>query len=817
MKPFHQHSQQVGTQYNADQINIHQLPPIPSIERQDKYARRQMLERIQTIWIDGVLNPSLYGDAQITLELQKKPSAVINPFWHVLREFDKTGQLSSANSRIVQVYDHASGEVLILGEPGAGKSTLLLELTRDLLERARQDEDHPIPVVFPLSSWALTRQPFAVWLAAELRSKYQISHPLATSWIERNRVLPLLDGLDEVDLLHREACVEAINTYRQEHGLLPTVVCSRQADYFALSTRLLLRTAVIVQPLTLQPLTLQQINSYLSSGSERLEALRLVLHRDADLQTLASTPLMLKVLTVAYEVAPSEEVTTRDSLALKREQAFASYVQRMLSRQRTGARYSPERIIDWLSHLAKQMKREGQTVFYIEQMGSSWLSGSQMLQEYNRLVVRLLATVIGVLVSVAISTLLYTLEPPTSRTDLFEWIFLGGWLGLLLSRDLHFNMNDEQRESSIQKWLIQYLGMFVLISLSMGLIEALPPNDLKSGWNSGLSFGICSVSLQILLRKIKSSKDTLPIVISAWRKRWLCFIKSTRVHNEILIVGLFIGMRYALKKVLNNLSGVPQSEPYDWLGDWLSYGLSNMFISGLLSILLGRIPTTQLADRVIWKWRIIRRKLFAKHHINTTLLIAVTSGILGGISQWNFQKGFSLHLSVYIGLKFGLSYWLLFGLLQGILTETIENQYRIIPNQGIRSSTLNSITVGLICFPVVGLFELLINSPAPDSFTVGGLFELLISRPVLSYIITAFCIGVLAGLLNGGMTVVRHYILRIFLWCNGVIPWNYTQFLDAAVEYALLRKVGGGYIFLHQLLLDYFANRKTEPSSNTSI
>ena len=39
-----------------------------------------------------------------------------------------------------------------LGAPGAGKTTLLLQLVHDLLQRAAQDPEQPIPVVFPLSS-----------------------------------------------------------------------------------------------------------------------------------------------------------------------------------------------------------------------------------------------------------------------------------------------------------------------------------------------------------------------------------------------------------------------------------------------------------------------------------------------------------------------------------------------------------------------------------------------------------------------------------------------------------------------------------------
>ena len=47
---------------------------------------------------------------------------------------------------------------------------------------------------------------------------------------------------------------------------------------------------------------------------------------------------------------------------------------------------------------------------------------------------------------------------------------------------------------------------------------------------------------------------------------------------------------------------------------------------------------------------------------------------------------------------------------------------------------------------------------------------------------------------------------------NGSIPWNYVKFLDYAAERILLRKVGGGYIFIHRMLLEYFAVRYDESS-----
>jgi hypothetical protein len=37
------------------------------------------------------------------------------------------------------------------------------------------------------------------------------------------------------------------------------------------------------------------------------------------------------------------------------------------------------------------------------------------------------------------------------------------------------------------------------------------------------------------------------------------------------------------------------------------------------------------------------------------------------------------------------------------------------------------------------------------------------------------------------------------------IPWNYARFLDYATERLFLQKVGGGYIFVHRMLLEHFA------------
>ncbi len=103
---------------------------------------------------------------------------------------------------------------------------MLLELTRDLLDRAAKDDEHPIPVVFNLSSWAQEQSSLQEWMISELSLRSDAPRKLAREWVTNEHILPLLDGLDEVADAHRDACVATINAYRQEHGWVPLVVCT---------------------------------------------------------------------------------------------------------------------------------------------------------------------------------------------------------------------------------------------------------------------------------------------------------------------------------------------------------------------------------------------------------------------------------------------------------------------------------------------------------------------------------------------------------------------------------------------------------------
>lgn len=92
------------------------------------------------------------------------------------------------------------------------------------------------------------------------------------------------------------------------------------------------------------------------------------------------------------------------------------------------------------------------------------------------------------------------------------------------------------------------------------------------------------------------------------------------------------------------------------------------------------------------------------------------------------------------------------------------------------------------------------------------LYFLLVNELVLGLVI-GLVLGLVLGLgfgLTSGLGVFeQHFALRFRLWRVGAMPWRYVRFLDYAAECILLRKVGGGYIFVHRLLLDYFASLET--------
>jgi hypothetical protein len=96
---------------------------------------------------------------------------------------------------------------------------------------------------------------------------------------------------------------------------------------------------------------------------------------------------------------------------------------------------------------------------------------------------------------------------------------------------------------------------------------------------------------------------------------------------------------------------------------------------------------------------------------------------------------------------------------------------------------------------------------------VGGLIMGLVGGLLLglySWVFGGLIIALGIGLKYGGRTCLQHLVLRLMLRYHGSAPRCYVAFLDYANDRIFLRKVGGGYMFIHRLLQEYFAARHTE-------
>jgi energy-coupling factor transporter ATP-binding protein EcfA2 len=290
-----------------------------------------------------------------------------------LRLPDQPEQSLPPRTSIVQAYELAQQELLILGEPGAGKSTLLVELARFLVAEAERDATQPLPILLPLASWAVNRHSLGEWLGEEIARLYHVSRRLSQQCIEAG-VLPLLDGLDEMERGARTACIAAINTYHREQ-LRPLVVCSRATEYDAAARheRLALHTAIIVQPLESK-----QVDAYLVKLGKPLAGLRAAWKTDTLLQELATTPLMLQVLTLTYHDTSVRAVSQREPQL--RKQIWTDYVQRMVRHKGDIKRYPLSVTTGWLRWLASEMRQRNQAIFSLETFQLDWLPQRQRNQ-----------------------------------------------------------------------------------------------------------------------------------------------------------------------------------------------------------------------------------------------------------------------------------------------------------------------------------------------------------------------------------------------------------------------------------------------------
>ena len=368
-------------------------PPLTEPPDQEQATQLEILRRkVMEYWVDGVLKHSLHNEVLISLGKRQVDEAFAAPWKYSVEVSDSTNSPPLDNRDVSAIYD-ATGLLLILGEPGSGKTITLLELARTLLERARDDIKERVPVVLNLSSWK-KEQPLAEWISTELSEKYWVPRKSARFCLQHDYLLPLLDALDEVEPLMQADCVAAINAFIDEFTPSGLVVCCRFNEYRWLPERLKLNGAI-----RLEPLSEDKVAEYLTRGGPDLATLREAVNTDSVLQELAQTPLMLSIMTLASQGTGSEELARQkgDSLEERRKQIFGLYIEQMFQRKGTSLVFPKEKIIGWLSWLARKMREHSQSVFLVEGLQPSWLGSTAQRAAYGTIVALSLGLIFGLI------------------------------------------------------------------------------------------------------------------------------------------------------------------------------------------------------------------------------------------------------------------------------------------------------------------------------------------------------------------------------------------------------------------------------------
>jgi NACHT domain len=762
----------------------------------DDKNRAFVLQRLRRNYCD-LMEQSLQDAAWLILGFAHKPDAVQNTTALLLRQSNRPERLLPPGTSIQQVYKEANGELLILGEPGSGKSTQLYALALHLVEQADSDQAQPLPVVFSLSSWAAKRLSLEKWMEEQLASPlYSVPRHVSRQWVQNEQILPLLDGLDEMNETIRPDCIAAINTYHRNH-LHPLVVCSRSAEYAvaAVSERIALESAVVVQPLGKA-----QVETMLAQGDKKLAALRAVYKKNVALQELATMPLMLNLLILTYQGVQVRDLPTKGDVL--QQQLLTGYVQRMVKLKEG---YLHQQTCSWLHWPAGQMRLHQQTLFILEQLQPDWLP-QQVRTLYHGsirmigvpffgLLVGLFGGLFGAPIGMFIEVL--TSRPIDALTSgLLFGLVLGVPSGLV--GGLLYGQGNTIKVAEKLAWSWKEARKGLIVGLPVGLVGGpfgaliggrltRPPGALVGGLIGGLFSGLC---MGLLIFQLNDAFQFFPQEGYRHSLRKGVFIG--------LLVGALAGSLIGLLEAL--FTGLELVEK-------LLVGLISGLAGGSIGGLFVGFSNTQLNSR----FPLLTQEKYRRSMRNRLLV-----GLLGGLLVVFF---FGLILELLVGVLFnptgGLFRELLIGLLggptggliAGLISgfptfRQLNNDSRVLPHEGYRRSKRYALVGGvLIGLPSGLLFGL----------TGGLLFGL--TGGLLFGLLGGLTSGLLFGWFFGLSAATQHDVLRFQLWRAQLFPWDAVDFLENARARHLLVRVGGSYSFIHQLLLNYFADLNPESAS----
>ncbi|WP_203781828.1 TIR domain-containing protein [Paractinoplanes rishiriensis] len=323
---------------------------------QREHTEHRLAEAVRSQWSREAQRRSTWRPAPLPvrwspsgLPVQARPEVVADGSWQTTL----TGDVHS----IAEALDRLPHrQLVVLGEPGSGKTVLAILTVLALLDRPGA----PVPVLFPLSSY-VPAMPLADWLLLRLRDDYEFladDEQAARRLLDAGRVLPVLDGLDEISAPLRATALRAIETHLVAEA--PLILTCRTAEYaeaVGTSGAHLSRAAVVA----IEPVGPSTAVDYLRRAVMERDEPRWQPLLDAVLADPAGppaealrTPLMLFLVQQAYADPASRpaELTGFESAGQIEEHLLESFVPAAYAAHH-GPPVTATMAARWLRHLAR--------------------------------------------------------------------------------------------------------------------------------------------------------------------------------------------------------------------------------------------------------------------------------------------------------------------------------------------------------------------------------------------------------------------------------------------------------------------------------
>ncbi|MFJ7263064.1 NACHT domain-containing protein [Streptomyces globosus] len=285
-----------------------------------------------------------------------------------------------AQATTLRALYEGTDDLVLLGRPGMGKTTQLAALAHRLAVEALDApaasgdrESGHVPVYLRLDTYR--GEPAEEWLAAAMAQQYRgVSGVLVRTWLHEHRLLPVLDGLDEVPEPERGRCVAELRRLRRSCPGMAVGCRTDEADLRRLAQDLrALRYAEVLPP------SRRDVQDFLAADREALADVHAALEGDPDLWPLFQSPMMLNFIRLTYRNRPADDLRAPGSLAERRGRIFDAYTRECLRRERPGPDEDPERTLTRLASLARMLTARKEHVLYLDRLDLSWLSPAEQV------------------------------------------------------------------------------------------------------------------------------------------------------------------------------------------------------------------------------------------------------------------------------------------------------------------------------------------------------------------------------------------------------------------------------------------------------